>query len=595
METPSSASSSQHYSVLLQTVSELRNDLEKTMGKIRGLEEENETVKRNYNLVKDELIQTRGKYNEVKEGYLNAVSEKFEAERHNEAFMEKLKTELSEEKKKFDLIREKFVPHDIDQLRIKVQEELELQHREQLKALEYQLEQERAASFAMKRSYEKGKVEYEVLIQHQQQEVQTLREDREEVENNLRDQIVKLRDAELEPSKDEKLRAGRAQIAELTHLIELLREEAKTIRQERDEALFSLEQSKSSHEETVVHLKSRLAVAEAERVGMEEKLNHALVDEDRKDASIRSLRQMTEDSAARMEAATKQVADLEKSLLMTKDDHVRHLDRLQNAFDTERAEWVAQNDSLSNLLAEKEDALRASQREATETRTRMESSSAELRRAHQLQLQDARRKYASLEVEVAELKNNLKNSELSIFQQTEQSKAEIESLQSEMTRCQREKDLLQNKMRETELSLDGEKRKCSMMRQDLGLKMQALEGAVREAESKCASQEGKLSSAKDSLYEAQVALQTSKENGHRLEQKNVELLALIDSLNNDFKNQVEALGPSYREQSDKLKQKFKAALSKEKKRADAYKSKAVEAHAKVKSLISVDAEYAVKE
>ena len=34
---------------------------------------------------------------------------------------------------------------------------------------------------------------------------------------------------------------------------------------ERDEALYAVEQAKSSHEETVTHLKSRLAVAEAAR------------------------------------------------------------------------------------------------------------------------------------------------------------------------------------------------------------------------------------------------------------------------------------------------------------------------------------------
>ena len=125
----SSSSSSQHYSVLLQTVSELRTDLEKTMMKIKSLEEQNQTLNNNYQVVKDELINTRFKYNETKESYLNTVAEKFEAERQHEAFMERLKLQLAEKTKDFELIRDKLIPHDIDQLRIKVQEELEVQHK----------------------------------------------------------------------------------------------------------------------------------------------------------------------------------------------------------------------------------------------------------------------------------------------------------------------------------------------------------------------------------------------------------------------------------------------------------------------------------
>lgn len=118
MET--SSISSHHYAALLQTISELRADLEKTAARIRSLEDQNESLNSNYSAVKEDLLETRRKYNEAREGYLNSVAEKFEAERQHTTFIEKLKLQLLERTREFEQIKEKLVPHDIDQLRIQV-------------------------------------------------------------------------------------------------------------------------------------------------------------------------------------------------------------------------------------------------------------------------------------------------------------------------------------------------------------------------------------------------------------------------------------------------------------------------------------------
>jgi predicted nucleic acid-binding Zn-ribbon protein len=391
-----SSSSSQHYSALIQTVSELRTDLEKTMLKIKSLEDQNQTLSNNYQLVKDELIQTRVKYNETKESYLNAVAEKFEAERQHESFMERLKSQLTEKTKEFEIVRDKLIPHDIDQLRLKVQEELEVQHKAQLQALEYQLQQERGAHFATKRDYEKGKVEYEVLIQHQQQEIQALRTEHDEVESELRERIVKLKDLELAPARDEKQRATRAQISELAHTAELLREEVRTTKTERDEALFQVEQNKSSHEEALVHLKSKLAVAEAARSAAEEQRDHLTSESEKKVASYRTSRQDVLDLTARLEVALKQVVDAEKLLTTTREDHHKHCEALQASMETERTEYQERIDGLTERLTERDDALRRALREAADVAARSETAIADARRAQQLETQEARRKYVSV-------------------------------------------------------------------------------------------------------------------------------------------------------------------------------------------------------
>ncbi|KAJ1418633.1 hypothetical protein B484DRAFT_433928, partial [Ochromonadaceae sp. CCMP2298] len=576
----SSSSSSQHYSVLLQTVSELRTDLEKTMKKMLTLEEQNHTLKNNYTLVKDELIQTRLKYNEAKEGYLACVGEKFEAERQHEAFMDRLNVQLSEKKKQFEVLRGKLNPQDIDQLRVKVREEVEIEHKSQLQGMEYQLESARTATYAMRREYEKGKVEYEVLISHQQAEILNLRQSREEVEGNLRDQIVRLRDAELEPTKDDKLRSQRAQVAELTHLVELLREEAKSIRSERDEAIFSLESCKSSHQEVLVHLKGQLAVALAERDAMDEKTGHLVADAGRKEALLRSARQSAEEAVARLEACQKSMSDLEKSSAAARDDYSRERQEASAAFEAERAELGSRVDGAAERLAEREDALRGVQRALAEAVSRGESSGAEMRRAQQLQLQEARRKYASLEVQVADLRSLLKTAELEAEQRQDILLGEGAAFKEEQAKGRREKDLLQARLREAEAANDGERRKNVAERGEAAAAQRAMEGAVRGAELKSSSADAKVQEARDLLYDLQGQLQASNDIVLRLEAKNAQYAAMLEEVKKDFQLQVESIAPSYREQTDKLKKKMKAAMGRERKRADAYKSKCLEAHSK---------------
>jgi predicted RNase H-like nuclease (RuvC/YqgF family) len=115
-----SSNSSHHYAALLHTIGELRTDLEKTTSRIKTLEEQNSSLSQNYNTVKEELLEARKKYNEVRENYLTSVAEKFEAERQHDLFIEKLRLQLLEKTKEFEQLKEKLVPHDIDQLRVQV-------------------------------------------------------------------------------------------------------------------------------------------------------------------------------------------------------------------------------------------------------------------------------------------------------------------------------------------------------------------------------------------------------------------------------------------------------------------------------------------
>jgi predicted nucleic acid-binding Zn-ribbon protein len=116
----SSSFSSSHYSNILETVSQLRSDLEKAISKIQSLENQNTILVKNYETIKEELIQTRKKYNEAQDNYMSTVANKIEAERQSEEFLNRLKYELDEKTNEFEKLRDNFTPKDIDYIRIKV-------------------------------------------------------------------------------------------------------------------------------------------------------------------------------------------------------------------------------------------------------------------------------------------------------------------------------------------------------------------------------------------------------------------------------------------------------------------------------------------
>lgn len=115
--------------------------------------------------------------------------------------------------------------------------------------IQFNTDRQRDAFFDSKREYEKSKAEYESLIQNQQQEIVSIRQERDEVESSLRQQLVdqQVRTVEYIPSKDDKLRGQRSKISELQHLLEAVREESRACRAERDQLAMELEKNNVWH------------------------------------------------------------------------------------------------------------------------------------------------------------------------------------------------------------------------------------------------------------------------------------------------------------------------------------------------------------
>ena len=177
---------------LIGTVAELRMELQRTMAEIHATKEQNRALQANNQAIKDELMETRKKYAESYENYMATVTEKLEAEAQNEAFMDRLKRQLAEKTKEFDLMRDKNSPQDIDTIRIKVQEELEIPHREKVMKINTELQEQKALSFRLKRDIEVARTEFDGAERSHRADLAALKVQHEQVERRMREEIIAL-------------------------------------------------------------------------------------------------------------------------------------------------------------------------------------------------------------------------------------------------------------------------------------------------------------------------------------------------------------------------------------------------------------------
>lgn len=317
---------------------------------------------------------------------MQTVAEKLEAERQYESFIERFKSQLVEKTKDFEQIREKLIPHDIDQLRIKVQEELEIHHKQQLQALQQELgesnefvyfivdfnnkfyyfaDQQRDVFFATKREFERNKAEYDTLIQNQQNEIVSIRADRLEVESALRQQLMdqQARTVEYVPSKDDKIRSQRSKIAELQHLVEATREEAKVCRSERDEVALELEKFRSRYEEDLIKLRASNHSAISEKLALEEKITHLSQEIEQKEMHLRNIRLSNDELSERADLAVKLQRDSERSLLAAREEYARQLEAAKAAYEADKTELQETLSFQTERLQEREELVRRTQRE----------------------------------------------------------------------------------------------------------------------------------------------------------------------------------------------------------------------------------------
>jgi hypothetical protein len=496
--------------------------------------------------------------------------------------MDRLKRQLNEKTKEFDLLRDKNSPQDIDTIRIKVQEELEIPHREKLAKLQNELQEQKVITFKMKRDIEVAKTEFDLADRCHRMELGALKVQHEQVEKRLRDEIIKLQEREFLPERDEQMmRMQEAQLSEMKHLIDRLREEAVTMRQMRDDAVHAMEQSEARREETSIHLRARVATAESERLALEHRVAAVLTDADRRETALRVARHDEEQMSIQLDVARRHLSDLESKLANEIVEHTSELQDLKQRSEADRLELEQQLSSLSDRCHDREEHVRRAQRASSEVQMRAETVETELRKANQQISHELNRRIANLEMELAEEKALRKTAEYQSRQTVEDLTTDVEVQRSELSRLQREKDVLHDKLREHEHKLESEKKAGVVYRREAGAKLQAAEHALKDLRQRAMDLEGRLLKSKSTDLDHQYTQQALQA---KLDAAQAEHAALLEAVKAEAALRVSELDRTYAEKLELIKDRSREAVEKQRKRAEGYKGKAEEAQKRGKAL-----------
>lgn len=569
-----SSNSSNHYANLLSTVSQLRSDLERTVVKMNTLDEQNQSLQVNYQRVKEELIDTRKKYNEARENYMSTASEKLEAQRKSETFIENIKYQLSEKTKEFEQHRDKYTPQDIEYIRIQVQEELEVNHKQKIQFLESEIEKQKEQFFTSRRELERNKMEFETVSQNQKREMGSQRDDFETTIQSLRRQVSELQLKEYQPEKDDQLRSQRVHTHELEILLKSVQDELSELRKERDTSLHTAEVARSRHEESYLELRGKLTLCEADKQALESRLTSSQNSLISAEAQLRSKRQNADDVERQLRQTKVLLEEREltyKSLLQSATDDT---EKLQIAFDVDREEMKHTIELQESRLLEREEVARRCQRDMAEVQLRAESLLAEQRKTYHHQLLEARQRIDSLELSSLEASEAKKLHDSQHAQALDQYHTDTSSLRSDVTRLQREKEILHGQLRSVEQKFASEKqrgveskRTSEEIQRTLKVRMKTLE-AERNAITK------KLVTAQHSVQDMNTQLE-QLQRSHEKQLENVQ---------REDEQRFEELGKTYRHKLEDMKGRVKKAVHRERKRGDAYKDHALIAQKREKAL-----------
>jgi chromosome segregation ATPase len=480
---------------------------------------------------------------------------------------------------------------------------LYLQHKEALRAKDTEIESMREKFYATRRELEKTRGEFSLMIQHQQEEIEALRKERLELAafdnaklntstgggstNNSFSMHQQQHHLNIYGNLCTSCRTMALQVKESTHLAEQLKQELKALRSQEETIFQSNEQKKLQFEQSIIGLKAKLAAIEGEKAGWQERITKNQYETEKREGQLRFLKVQREEDESKIDQLTRTIEEMEKKYTSFKNDHFLQLESLKESHRSELQHHQENQEILTNKLREREELLRRLQRETSEIQLRAEAGECELRRMNQQQLQEVKKRLVNLEVEIADVKQNFRLREEEYQRTQEHLMNEKENLFAEINRIKREKDILLLKAREHDNDADSHRKKIFSIQQEYAGKLAGQDRQLRDQKMSLHTMETKLQSVTNKLMELE------RENHRLIDQKNAVEQRLMEETNREeqlrkeYQHQLQRLEPLFQERIEEIQRELRANISKEKKRAEAYKVKALEAHQRVKVLSEV--------
>ena len=578
--TSGSVSSSNSYEQLLSQTTALQAEVQRSALAIKAATSERDQLRANYDALKAELFRTKERYEAARKDALDAVEAKIESERNTELYVSKWKQAYEEITQSYEDLQAKYAPQDIELLRIQVANELEARHAEVLAAARAGAEAHEAAHAAVRRELAALKA-----VGAQQEadfvsEVDRMKEENDRDRLDLRTQLETLR-AQLEEQcapKDEEIRVLSRSLYEEKAACQALKDELAAVRKREEAAELSKFQAVSSQHDEVTALQALLSDARAT----------ANTAARRAKAAEEKVAEHTELLHAGREKLSQSECEVDRlrALLTTKESqHSESLQARESELARTREQLQLRVQQLSSSLEEERqraDSLTSAAREAidgaNERQKRLEGLEEELKRHSRQAVQALQEEVERLEQAVAHLEARGKAREEESRAATSRLRREAEAARGEASRASRERDAAVTRLAAMDEQLTKAKGDGQELRRERDEHRMRADGhantlkSLKDREKESATHL-ESASARISDLEAEIASMS-----RQWEEKRVQHAAALNDLRKEAAARHHAEMEKARAEDDAKGRKLGDALRREKRRAAAYKQKAIDAH-----------------
>lgn len=434
-------------------MTDLHTDLTRTVTLCQALKSENDNLKGAYATVKTDLLKMRAKYQDARRTMLEEAEARVSVEKKHEDLVAQWRQQLEAKAEEFDeLQRTLSVPRDLDMLRMKIQEEMEVPHNAKVAELKAQCEEATKRFNNTWREHTLLKVEFEQFTADQAKEAESVYEAHKTTVAELKRQLAQAHEAAERPTSDDAVRALKRELDASKTRLKHLESELADLRQAKEDAVVAREEAALAHSREVTELVGRLRVGELDKDTFKRRAESA------SDELTRTTKALAE-AKSRLDVATK---DIERgaAALVSKDRELEDMAKEHGrALDDLRAEAGRERDATMRQLNE----ANARARALDEANGALEKAAKEAEAAHAEQMlaatEAARDKAAALEAEVA-----AKNEELAEISERHMAaddnraetvarlQAKVESLREEMSHHSKEKASLEARLKEAKES-----------------------------------------------------------------------------------------------------------------------------------------------
>ncbi|ETW02788.1 hypothetical protein H310_05277 [Aphanomyces invadans] len=350
------------YEYLLQQVVQLNTDLHKTVALSQSLKAERDSLQELTNRLKQDVMRCEERCEKMQEVLMTETEFKVQSDRKHEALMHKWKQQLEIKAREFEVLQKNLAPpKDLDQLRLAIQEEVELPHRQRTQALQLEIEKFREMYYTTRREFEILKTEHE----------QTLVNHGNEIESTLATHAVLMNDLKRQVDAAEE-RADDIHLTEKVRRMELdkealvlenlkLRQELEHVRQAKLDLFQRQEADATKHAQQLTEALGKITNLDLELNATTRQLGRFKDDCERLQGAVdekdRKLRDALDDSMKLREQVK------QKDLLLV-DNHSLHntklrelraeLDADKTQFKERQLEWMEQIATLQLSLQQSE-------------------------------------------------------------------------------------------------------------------------------------------------------------------------------------------------------------------------------------------------